>query len=65
MTERLISPLPERLPDPDPDFGQKLERLHSSRYEMFLQACEDVSQAYTRRMVGLEREYQRRFPTHH
>lgn len=46
----------------DDDLERELAHLHETRRETFLHGSEDALDAHTGRMLGMEKEYLRRFP---
>ena len=46
----------------DATLERKLERLHETRHETFLNGSADALEAHTERMLDLEQDYARRFP---
>ena len=47
----------------DDDLERELRHLHETRHETFLNGTSDAFLAHTERMLALEEEYARRFPT--
>lgn len=47
----------------DSELERELEHLHETRHETFLNGSADALEAHTDRMLALEQEYARRFPT--
>jgi hypothetical protein len=45
----------------DEDLRRDVRRLHETRHETMLNGTEDAFEAHTRRMLGLEQEFLRRF----
>ena len=46
----------------DDDLRRELQRLHDTRHETVMAGTEDALGTHTRRMLGLETEFLRRFP---
>ncbi len=47
----------------DDDLRRDVETLHRTRHETMLHGSEDAFEAHTRRMLELEQEFIRRFPS--
>jgi hypothetical protein len=60
MTDDVLGIDPAALSDDD--LRRELQRLHDTRHETVLAGTEDALEHHTRRMVGLEAEFLRRFP---
>lgn len=60
MTKRPQGISPEELDDDD--LRRELEHLHETRHDTVVNGSESALEAHTERMLGLEREFLRRFP---
>lgn len=47
----------------DEDLGRELAHLHETRHDTFMDGSSDALAVHTDRMLALEEEYARRFPT--
>ena len=47
----------------DSALERELEHLHETRHETFMNGSADALEAHTERMLELEQEYARRFPS--
>ncbi len=48
---------------PDDDLRREVAHLHETRHEAMLNGTEDAFEVHTRRMLELEQEFLRRFPS--
>lgn len=61
MTQRHHGVSPEQLDDED--LRRELRHLHETRHDTVLEGSEAALEAHTERMLALEREFLRRFPS--